>query len=132
MPDEAGGDDVLEHREPPPLLALVDVREVHLDDGHREELERVVDRPRVVRPRAGIDDHAVRPLVRLVAPVDELALVVRLPAADRALELERPLVDPRLELGEPEAAVELGIAAARACRDWPRSGRRSARRDPMR
>ena len=70
----------------------------------------VVDRPRVVRPRAGVDDHAVRPVVRLVAPVDELALVVRLPAAHGALELERPLVDPRLELGEAEAAVELGIA----------------------
>ena len=80
-----------------------------LHDGHGEELERVVDRPRIVRPRTGIRDHAVRPLVRLVAPVDELALVVRLPAARRALELDGPLVDPRLELGEPETPVELGI-----------------------
>ena len=112
LADEARGHDVLEDREPAPLLALEDVREVHLHDGHGEELERVADRPRVVRPGTGIRDHAVRPLVRLVAPVDELALVVRLPAARRALELEGPLVDPRLELGEPETAVELGITAS--------------------
>src|SRR6185436_3085706 len=98
VPDEASGHDVLEDREPAPLLALEDVREVNLHDGHGEELERVVNRPRVVRPGTGIRDHAVRPLVRLVAPVDEFALVVRLPAACSALEFDGPLVDPRLEL----------------------------------
>ena len=101
---------VADHRRPPPFLALLDVREVHLDDGHPEELDRVADRVAVVRPRAGVEDDAVRPVERVVAPVDELALVVRLPAARRALVLVRPRVDAALELGEREAAVVVGVA----------------------
>ena len=54
--DEARGDEVGDDRLPPPLLPLVDVGQVHLDDRDRERLERVVDRPRVVRERAGVDD----------------------------------------------------------------------------
>jgi hypothetical protein len=46
-----------------------------------------------------------------VAPVDELPLVVRLPAADTESELSAPLVDPRLELVERQAAVQLRVAA---------------------
>ena len=88
--DEARGGDVLEHGESPPLLALVDVREMHLHHRRGEELERIADRPRVVRPRAGVRDDSVRPLERLVAPVDVLALVVRLPAARRALRARAP------------------------------------------
>src|SRR5215210_2971984 len=77
-----------------------------LDDGDVEELDRVPDRVAVVRPGAGVDDDAVRPVERVVAPVDELALVIRLTAARRALEPLRPLVDPALELRQPEPAVD--------------------------
>ena len=67
--------------EAPPLLPLLDVGEMHLDDGDGEQLRRVVDSPGVVRPRPGVDDDAVGPVERVVTPVDELAFVVRLPAA---------------------------------------------------
>ena len=112
LPDDPRLDDALEHRHAAPLLPLVDVREVHLDHRDREELDRVADRPRVVSPRARVDDHAVRPVERLVAPVDELTLVVRLTRTHGALELARPLVDLGLELGDADPAVERRIAAA--------------------
>src|SRR5438045_1198270 len=84
---------------------------VHLDDRDGERLERVVDRPGVVRPRAGVDDHPVGVVVRVVAPLDELALAVRLPALHRELELACPAVDAALELGDAEAAVHRWVAA---------------------
>ena len=73
---------------------------MHLDERNREQLERVANRVGVVRPGAGVRDHAVRPVERVVAPPDVLALVVRLPAADVTVELGRPFVDPRLEVAE--------------------------------
>src|SRR5439155_16341576 len=45
------------------------------------------------------------------APVDELALVIRLPAANVTSEDGRPVVDPGLELRQRHAAVERGIAS---------------------
>ena len=85
---------------------------MHLDDGHVEELERVADRVAVVRPRPRVCDHSVRPVERLVDPVDVLALAVRLLALHARAEIARPLIDPRLELVERGAAVLLRIAAA--------------------
>src|SRR6185312_3321194 len=73
--------------------------------------ERVADRPAVVAPRPRVDDHAVRVAVRAVDPLDEVALVVRLPAACGHVERVRPLVDAPLELVQAEAAVERGVAA---------------------
>ena len=57
-----------------------------------------VNRVAVVGPRGGVGDDRVCPLERLVAELDVLALVVRLPAAHVALELGGPGVDARLEL----------------------------------
>src|SRR4029079_5691693 len=68
LADHALGHDVGEHRVPPPLLTLLDVRQVDLDDGNAEDLERVPDRVAVVAPRAGIDDHAAGPSERGRAP----------------------------------------------------------------
>ena len=79
-----------------------------------EQLERVVDRPRVVRPGAGVDDDAVVVVVGVVAPLDELALAVRLAALHGQLELAAPVVDAALELGDREAAVERRGRGARA------------------
>src|SRR6266516_4337641 len=110
--DEARGDEIGDNGVLSPLLPLVDVREVHLDDRDRERLECVVDRPRVVRPRRGVDDDAVDGVVRVVAPLGELTLVVRLAALDGQLELPRPLVDAALELGDRQPAVHLRIATA--------------------
>src|SRR4051794_12958966 len=112
MADEASGDEIGDDRLAPPLLPLVDVGQVHLDDRDRERLERIMDRPRVVRPGGGIDDDRVDGVVRVVAPLDELALVVRLAAQDGELELPRPLVDPALELGDRQPSVQPRVAAA--------------------
>ena len=95
---------------PAPLLALVDVRQVHLDERDGERLERVVDRPRVVRPGPGIDDQAVGRPERLVEEADVLALVVRLPAAHLEIELARPRVDLRLQILDRLVAVDRLVA----------------------
>src|SRR6185312_14391394 len=109
--DHALRREVAEHGVLPPLLAVLDVGQVHLHDGRLEQLERVADRVRVVRPGTGIGDDAVGPVERVVAPLDELPFVVRLPATDVAAELGAPLVDAGLELREREPAVERWIAA---------------------
>src|SRR5207245_6142430 len=109
---EPRSDEVFDDRLAPPLLTPFDVREVHLDNRDRQRLESIVDRPRIVRPCAGIDDDPVDDVVRVVAPLDELPLVVRLAALDGQLELPRPLVDPALELGDRQAAVKLRTEAA--------------------
>jgi hypothetical protein len=80
-----------------------------LDQRHLEQLDRVADRIAVVGPGAGVDHDAVRPVERVVAPVDVLTFAVRLPALDVQLELAGPVVDPRLELTETETAVQLGV-----------------------
>src|SRR5581483_10241967 len=92
-----------------PLLALLDVRQMHLDERHVEDLERIVDRVAVMRPRSRVEDDAVDVAVGVVDPADVLALAVRLSAADGQRELLRPLVDLRLELVQAEAAVDLGV-----------------------
>src|SRR5688572_1471256 len=95
----------------PLLLALFGVREMHLDDRPRKDLERVADRVAVVRPRARVHDHPLGPLERVVAEVDVLALAVRLPAARRVADVLRPGIDLLLELAQRETAVERGVSA---------------------
>ena len=67
-------------------LALVDVRDVHLDDRPLERSERVENRHRRVAEGGGIDDDAARPLPRLVDPVDDLVFAIALPEDDLQLE----------------------------------------------
>src|SRR5439155_14649064 len=110
LSDDALRGEVCDHGLAAPLLALVDVREVDLDERDGQQLERVPDRIRVVRPGPRVRDDAVGPVERVVAPLDVFALVVRLPAAYVAAELGGPLVDPRLEVAERDAAVELRVA----------------------
>ena len=85
--------------------------QMDLDDGHVDELQRVTDCVRVVRPRPRVDDDSVGRVERVVAPLDELAFAVRLPAADVTAEPRGPLVDPRLELRERDPAVHGRVAA---------------------
>jgi len=66
-----------------PRLASVRVRQVELDHRPFERGERVVDGPRVVRERAGIDDDRGDAPTRGVDGLDELALVVRLEVLQR-------------------------------------------------
>src|SRR5918996_5786804 len=95
--NDALGDHVFDDRVAPPFLPLLDVRKVYLDDGHLQQLEGVPDRVAVVRPRSRVDDDRVGPVAGVVAPLDVLALVVRLKTTHAALELAPPLVDLRLE-----------------------------------
>src|SRR3954449_12564703 len=90
------------------LLAGVDIGEVHLDRGQPGDLQRVADRPRVVRPRPRVEHDPVGVVGRLVELLDELALVVALEEVAREVELAAELRDPLLELGEGEPAVVLG------------------------
>src|SRR5690349_433691 len=75
--DDPVGGELRDDRDPPPRLAFLDVRDVHLDERPTEELERVADRPAVVRPRARVDDQPVDGADGVVAEPDVLALAVR-------------------------------------------------------
>src|SRR3954471_13428379 len=90
------------------LLAGVDIGEVHLDRGQPGDLQRVADRPRVVRPRAGVEHDPVGVVGCLVELLDELALMVALKEVARKVQLAAELRDPLLELGEGQPAVVLG------------------------
>src|SRR5205085_10541258 len=57
-------------------------------------------------------DQPVGVVVRVVAPLDELGLAVRLPTLDGQLQLARPLVDAALQLGDRDAAVEARVSPA--------------------
>src|SRR5256885_886543 len=80
--EDAPSREVGDYGEVPPLLALLRIGEVHLDNRPLKELERVVDRVAVVAPGSWVRDHAVGPIERFVAPADVLALAVRLAATD--------------------------------------------------
>ena len=64
------------------FLSGLDIRDMDLDLGDEDALERVMDRVAVVRVCTGIDDDAdqVFFIVGLLQPVNDRALVVALPA----------------------------------------------------
>src|SRR4051794_3452359 len=113
---DAVGDDVGDHRVAAELLAVLDVRQVHLDHLQallHDELDRVADRVRVVRPGTRVHHQAVhRPADRLVQVLDERALVVGLEAACRGAVVARPLVDLRFQVRQRQGPVQRRLAAA--------------------
>src|SRR5450755_1016506 len=84
---------------------------MNLDGRERRDLERVPDRPRVVRPGSGVEHDRVRQPLDPVQMLDEVALVVGLEETRLESELVRVGGDPELELGQREAAVEGRVAA---------------------
>ena len=112
LADDAQATEPAEHRVATPFLALVDVGQVHLDERYLEGLERIVDRPRVMRPGSRVDDQAVGGAERLMEKADVLALVVRLAAPHLQVELAGPGVDLRLEILDRLAAVDRLVAPA--------------------
>src|SRR6185437_13126483 len=97
-----------DHRSSPELLPRVDLGHVHLDDGQAASLDRVAHGIGVVRPRAGVHDDRAESLAgRVVAPPDELALVIGLPPDHAVAELRRALLDPFHDLRERLGAVAL-------------------------
>src|SRR5438105_2039122 len=97
---------------PEVLTAGEEVREVHLDDGHVERAEAVVEGDRVMRQCGRVDDHADRVRALFVEAVDQLALVVGLEEADGPAVLLGLGVDHGLDVGQRLAAVDLRLAAA--------------------
>src|SRR5262245_41888198 len=67
-----------DHREMSPRLAAGGIGEVNLDDVALVRGQRVMDRPRIVRKGAGIDDDRRAPTACTLDRVDQFALVVRL------------------------------------------------------
>ena len=63
------------------FLARENVREMHFDDRRVDRADRIVERDRGMRVGAGVQNHAGR-IGRLVQPVDQVALVVRLAEHD--------------------------------------------------
>ena len=65
-----------------------------LDHRHRDRLDRVVERDRGVGEAAGVEDHRLGALgLRLVQPVDQMALMVGLAHVDLEPELARPVLE---------------------------------------
>src|SRR6202162_1893827 len=100
LTEDAGGCQIGHDGCASPLLPLLDVREGHFDDGCVEKLQSVANRVGVVSPRAGVHDDSVGPIERVVAPLDVLAFVICLTAANVAPESRSPLGDARLALRE--------------------------------
>src|SRR3546814_10728903 len=66
------------------------VRQMDLDHRNRDRLDRVVQRHRRMGIAAAVEERRLRPReMRLVQPVDQHALVVRLAAIDAQAERDR-------------------------------------------
>lgn len=96
----------------PEGLALEDVGKVDLDHRQVGAAQRVVDRDRGMGIGAGIDDDAGRAAARLLDPVDELALVIRLAEVDGEAQQSGPLVAGFLDIAQGFAAIESRLAHA--------------------
>jgi alpha-1,2-mannosyltransferase len=109
--DDAGGDR-RDHRVVPELLALVDVRDVHLDQRPGQLRARVAHRDRVVRPGGAVQHDRDRRVGGLVQPRDHLALEGGLADLDveaEFLALRHAHLD---EVGVGGAAVDERLAGA--------------------
>ena len=94
--------------------------------GRAVDLQRVADRPRVVRPGAGVEDDAVGDPVEAVQVLDERALEVRLEEARLEAQLVREAADLLLQAVERQLAVDApdrgGRAGRGSRREAPRCG----------
>ena len=96
----------------PEALALVHVRDVHLEDRALEGVERVEDGDRGVGEGARVDDDAAGALPRLVDPVDDLVFAVALVEAEAELQLRRQRAAGGLDVGESLVPVDMRLALA--------------------
>src|SRR5205085_12634985 len=83
-----------------------------LDGRQSGDLQRVADRERVVRPRAGVEEQAVHGVFETMQLLDELALVVGLEELDGEVQLRTPVGDLGLELHQRQRPVVTGRTAA--------------------
>src|SRR5829696_3437077 len=97
----------VEHGHAAERLPVLDVGEMDLHGRQPGDLQRVPQRPRVVRPRAGVEDQAVREVGRLVELLHVLALEVRLEEAHLEPDLTTVTADLLLEPHQTQPAVDL-------------------------
>ena len=96
----------------PKRLALVHVRDVHLDHRRLEGVERVEDGDGGVREGGRVDDDAAGRFARFVDPVDDLVFAVALMEADVEPVLAGYAPAFRLHVGQGLVAVDCGLALA--------------------
>src|SRR4029079_2945622 len=94
------------------FLALVDVRDVHLDNDAVERVERIENGYRSMGECGRIDNDPQRVLPRLVDPVDDLILTIRLVKADLKPMFSGDLAAIGLDIGKGFMAVDMGRALA--------------------
>ena len=92
------------------ILAAENIRQMHLDHRQLGGVQRVEDRHRGMRQRAGIEDDAVGQLARLLDPIDQLPLVVRLAELDRQIERVAPRDAALFEIGQRVVPVGRRLA----------------------
>ena len=101
-----------EYRRVAELLALVDVREVHLDDWHVDRRDGVADGDAVMREGRCVEDDEVELVVGLLDGVDEVALVVRLVERRLDARLSGARGNHRVDIVERRVAVDLRLTRA--------------------
>ena len=102
-------------RQLPELAVGVAIRvvEVQLDDWALHDPQRIGDRDRGVRVCRRIDDNPLDLQVRLLDPVDQLGLRIRLAKIDREAEGLGALSDRGLDFRQRRSSVKLGLANPR-------------------
>src|SRR4051812_8200094 len=83
---------------------------MNIDRRQRADLERVADRPAVMRPGARVHDQRIRGLRRLMQALDERAFLVGVEEARLEAEVTGPVPDAHLQLDQGESAVVLRVA----------------------
>lgn len=102
------------------FFATVDVADVHLHDGGIECDQSVTQRNGGMRVPTGIDDDARDSSPPgLVDPIDQLALVVRLPCLDHRSELRGRRFTAGNDVVQRVSPVELRLALAQQIQVGP-------------
>jgi hypothetical protein len=86
---------------------------MHFDYGHSDRFDRVVQRNRCVRIGTGVQQHRLRAhSMRLVQPIDQMALMVGLAEIDVKTERLRLIVQPSGDIVERIGPINLRLSRA--------------------
>ena len=100
----------LNERDLTKIIAILRFGKMHLDRPHLHGLDRIVNRDRGVGVGRRVDDKRVELSAALLDPVDDHALVVRLPHLDLGAAVLRGLADESHELVIGLASVDVRLA----------------------
>jgi hypothetical protein len=93
---------------------------VHLDAGHADGPERIVEGERRVRERAAVEQQPRVGAAALADAIEQIALVVRLEGVDLDAELLATRLEAPVDVGERLLAVDLRLARAEQLEIRPR------------